>query len=627
MHDAVPLAGEPFAAALDTVMECVSANFTRGVLMQLLRSPHLRFHRTPPDRGFSAFDRALGEAGYLGGQESLSRLIDTWALDVPGRPADDVRGAAARALEVVRELTALREPASTAGHLDRLLAFLRAHEVLPAADDPLRPRLLRGRAAIFDALHTLHSAYLRYDPAPVAFDEVAAVVRRWIEERTFAPFLGDGGVHVVDAQSAKFGDFSHVQLAGLVEGEWPDAPRRNIFYPPGLLRELGWASEADRIEAIRSEFTDLLHLPSEELVVSTFTLEDDALVTSSPLLDEVLSGGLTRLDHADPETRIFEYEALAIAPPITGHLSGATRQAAIDRLARSSPAVQGATRPGAIGPYAVSAIERYQDCPFKFFAADVLHLEEPVEDDPMRSPRARGRFLHEMFQRFFQAWDTSGHGTITVETLDEARAVFRDVAEQMLSELPEADAALERMRFFGSAVSTGIVETVLRLEATRPAAVRERWLEYRLEGSFSLGSQGNRQVALRGVADRVDLLEGNRLRVIDYKSGAAPAPRRALQAPIYALCAQERLRARDGVGWEVDEAAYISLAPGKRPLVPVVTAGGGDATANLAAARDRLLDLVAGIEDGSFPPRPHELRFCTYCAYPSVCRKDYVGDE
>jgi hypothetical protein len=25
--------------------------------------------------------------------------------------------------------------------------------------------------------------------------------------------------------------------------------------------------------------------------------------------------------------------------------------------------------------------------------------------------------------------------------------------------------------------------------------------------------------------------------------------------------------------------------------------------------------------------RPYETRICSYCAYPSVCRKDYVGDE
>ena len=53
--------------------------------------------------------------------------------------------------------------------------------------------------------------------------------------------------------------------------------------------------------------------------------------------------------------------------------------------------------------------------------------------------------------------------------------------------------------------------------------MRDRLLEYRLDGPFTLGDAGS-QVALKGVADRIDLLDGRRLRIVDYKSGAAPNP-------------------------------------------------------------------------------------------------------
>ena len=130
---------------------------------------------------------------------------------------------------------------------------------------------------------------------------------------------------------------------------------------------------------------------------------------------------------------------------------------------------------------------------------------------------------------------------------------------------------------------------------------------------------------LKGVADRIDLLEGNRLRVIDYKSGYAPNPKRALQVPVYALCAQERLAERGGA-WAVEEAAYVAFS-GKRTLVPVVRRGSQDGDAVLNSARARLFQAVDGIERGEFPPRPYELRICGYCAYPSICRKDYVDDD
>src|SRR4030095_10354514 len=115
--------------------------------------------------------------------------------------------------------------------------------------------------------------------------------------------------------------------------------------------------------------------------------------------------------------------------------------------------------------------------------------------------------------------------------------------------------SLELTRLFVSAISVGIVDVVLALEASRSVDVIDRWLEYRLHARFSLGSGDGRTVALRGVADRIDLLSGRRLRVIDYKTGYPPQPKRALQAPVYALCAQERLAERGEGEWGRDEAA------------------------------------------------------------------------
>ncbi len=44
--DALPLAAEPTAAAIDLVLDAVASNFTRSTLVALLRSPHLPFSTT-----------------------------------------------------------------------------------------------------------------------------------------------------------------------------------------------------------------------------------------------------------------------------------------------------------------------------------------------------------------------------------------------------------------------------------------------------------------------------------------------------------------------------------------------------------------------------------------------------
>ena len=618
MFDALPLAAEPYAALVDVLFSCISANFARVPGIALLRSPHLQF-KTVEDRPLrsaevAAFDRALSEAGYLGGLDVLERLHVAWR----GEGTRVSRGAviAVSVFEAIaRELEPLRANAAVADHLDRVLTFLNDHAAPPRAaetDDALVARELRARAAILGLIRALRDAYRRFASDAVPFDQVAAMVRRHIEVQTFAPRTGESGVHLVDADSAPFGEFDYVQLAGLVDGEWPEKPHRNIFYSPAILRDLGWPPDSDRVESARSAFSDLLQLPGKQLVVSTFSLEHDSLVTPSVLLDGI------------PE--LHEPRTIGSRIPDPGSLSESARSWAAWRLDRSADSMSAGRTDGHVaGGYAVSALERYQDCPFQFFASKVLQLDEVPEDEPSLSPRARGRFIHEVFQRFFESWDERGERTITPERIDAARALFAEVAEPLLANLPDADAGLERTRLFGSAISVGIVDVVLGLEASGPVDVVDRWLEYRLDGQFSLGTGDGRTVPLRGVADRIDLLTGKRLRVIDYKTGYAPQPKRALQVPVYALCAQERLAERGEGAWRVDEAAYVAFS-GKRPFVSVISTR-SDRDAVLADARARLFDIVDGIERGEFPARPYETRICSYCAYPSVCRKDYVGDE
>ncbi len=628
--ETLPLAAEPYAAALDLVFSTVNTNVSRASGIALLVSPHFRWlvnDQPAFPASVAAADVLLSERGYLGGLDALQRLVSAASGE---RKGSIPMAAALPALEVLAgiaaELEPLRSEAPPADHLDTLLAFLIRHDASVADDEPVRSRRLRARAAIQGILAVLRNEYRELDSQPVDFERVAALVRRWIESHTFSPRIGDGGVHLVDAESARFGDFDHVQIAGLVESEWPERPQRNIFYSASVLRDLGWSAESERADHARAAFVDLLGLPSTTLTVSTFSLEDDAVVTASSLLDELDNAALETFEMERDHARIFELEVLATDPVESAGFDDDAKRAIEHRLARPAAdesRFHGATSGHTVTAYSLSGLERYQDCPFRFFAHDVLRLTEAPDDEPFLSPRARGRFIHEVFQRFFEAWDAKGAHTITVDNIAAARSLFKDVAEPMLSALGESDAALERTRLFGSAINVGIVDVVLGLEASRPAVVVERWLESSFDGEFSLGHEGGPCVPIRGIADRIDLLEGNQLRVVDYKTGHAPSPSRALQVPVYALCAQERVEQRDGGAWTVAEAAYIAFS-GRRALVPVVGIG-DDPGPVLDAARARLLEVADGVSRGEFPPRPHDAMLCRACAYQSVCRKDYVN--
>lgn len=628
--DALPLAAEPYAAALDLVLEFVASSFTRETLAALLRSPHFVFEEEGHPIGresVSALDRELSEARYLGTLDHLKRLAEKWHAHGSCVEAMPALQAAVHAAEHLAEMQALA-PASA--HVDRLLSFLHVHDVGGRADGVLARRSRRARAAIVDTLEQLATASRSHGDPSLDVNGLAATVRRWIEEQTFDPELADheDGIHLVDEQSARYGEFRELLLVGLIEGEWPDRPRRNIFYPPSVLRALGWPSERDWHAGAEARFLDLLGSPTERVWLSSITLDDEALVEPSSLLEEV-RGARLRMSAADPTPtgRIFTEEALSTDPVATAPLEQEARDWAELRLARSSrsePAFHGQAGGVPARTWSVSAVETYQQCPFKFFAQHVLRLEEEPEDEEVMDPRTQGEFVHAVFEDFFGEWQGAGHGAIRPETLDEARRAFEAAVDRGLEGLRDTEAALERTRLLGSPAAAGLGEAVLRMEAERPIAVVERLLEHRLTGDFAIQTaDGSRLISLKGKADRIDLLADGTFRLIDYKLGWPPNRSRALQLPIYGICAEQALSGYRGKVWTLGEAAYVAFK-GSRRVTPLFSPGDRDRV--LRDAQQRLASALDAIERGEFPPRPDDVYRCETCAYAAVCRRDYVDD-
>jgi len=154
--------------------------------------------------------------------------------------------------------------------------------------------------------------------------------------------------------------------------------------------------------------------------------------------------------------------------------------------------------------------------------------------------------------------------------------------------------------------------------------VVERLLEHRLNGRFAIATaDGTRQLALRGKADRIDLLADGTFRLIDYKLGWPPRGRRVFQLPIYGLCAEQQLASYRGRKWTLGEAAYLAFKGPKR-VVPLFSSSDRDKV--LIEAQQRLSDTLDAIERGEFPPTPDDVYRCETCSFTAVCRKDYVGD-
>ena len=627
--DAFPLAGEPTAAALDLVLDAVASNFTRATIVALLRSPHFVFEHDGGEisrESISALDRMLSEARYLGDPE---RLDAVHAFLIPNSKFSIARAALAAAQATARRLAPLSTPRPASQQLSLLLEFWTAHLLPIGDDDPFAARERRARAAIGDMLSALSTVHAAHDDPEWAIADLGVAVRRWIGEHTFGPEAAGDGLQLLDDQAARYGDFDDITIVGLVETDWPDKPRRNIFYPPSLLKALGWPSEKDRRGAADARFVDLLSSASRRTTVSAFTLDEDALVSRSLQLDEIPRARLSTIARAGADHgRVFEDEALSLDPLELDMLAGDARTWASLRLARS-PAdaadYHGVVGSGPARAWAVSAIETYLDCPFRFFAQHVLKLQEEPEDEEVMDPRRQGRFMHEVFETFFTAWQAAGHRTITSANLDRARDLFEEIVDRALEQLPAAEAGLERTRLLGSPAAAGLGEAVFRMEAERATGVVQRLLEQRLEGTFTFTTtDGTRTIAIKGKADRIDLLDDGTFRLIDYKLGWPPDRSRALQLPIYSVCAEQQLASHNGRSWRLGEAMYLAFK-GPRRVVPLF-AKPADRDKVLSDAQQRLADTLDAIARGEFPPTPDDVYRCETCAFTAVCRKDYVGD-
>jgi len=645
--DTLPLAAEPYAAAVDIAMECVAAGFTRRALVALLRSPHFRFAMDDVEvtrDAIADLDVTLAEQRYLGGLDRLAALAPACA-----RGAEPAFRAALAAATL---LSPLADARPLVDQVELLRAFLDSHD----RAQPDNERRERVRAAVMLALSGLADAYRRHDPgASGTVTDLSAAVRRWLGSQTFALRTGEGGLQIVDAQSARFADFDDVQIMGLVEGEWPERPRRNIFYPQSLLAQLEPArpdrvaihQERDLVRYARASFRDLLMSARLRARASTFALEADAVVEPSAFLDDLPSFGLSReVSTLDPSAMVFAYEALAglsgagqpatVVPDAAADKEGSPHEIAVAphldaavarwaRLRAGGAARDRARFEGEAGPWvlprvSVSRLERYLKCPFQFYVANVLQVDEEPEDETMRSPLERGRFLHELFETFFHEWQARGHGRITAAHLTEARQLFVEVCEPALASLPPAEAALERARLYGSAVGSGIADRVFAMEAERGVEIRERLMEYELDGEFAFtGEDGaSRRVRLRAKIDRVDVLADGTFRLIDYKTKYVPDRKIALQLPIYSAGVRARLSAERGVAITASEAMYLSF---EGPDAVIALEERGKSFAELVTtAEHRLVQALDDIAGGHYPPRPETRNLCGMCAFVAVCR-------
>ncbi|MEX2658974.1 MAG: PD-(D/E)XK nuclease family protein, partial [Acidimicrobiales bacterium] len=330
---------------------------------------------------------------------------------------------------------------------------------------------------------------------------------------------------------------------------------------------------------------------------------------------------------------------LATGPLGRGILCARSRQGAAFTEWDGNLSSQALPSPAAGHPISSSRLETWAKCPFRYFMAHVLRLDD--RDDPEEITEIGaldlGSLVHEVLERFIgEVIARPGGSPAPHERWTEAdRARIGEVAEEVFDRYEVA--GLTGRPLLWRRTKGKVLDDLQKLldrddahrasEGARPVSV-EMPFGIKGEPPLTLELADGRTLAFRGYADRVDEAEDGRLVVLDYKTGRNSYAKldddpvlagTTLQLGIYAEAAKARLG-----GEEVDARYWMASTRGEfRQWGYLWTED----------RRERFLDVIGtivdGIESGTFPGRPGEFdsywgthENCGFCAFDKVCPRD-----
>ena len=264
------------------------------------------------------------------------------------------------------------------------------------------------------------------------------------------------------------------------------------------------------------------------------------------------------------------------------------------RLPRPAPTPPVAARPRRLS---VTEIETWLRDPYAIYAKHVLRLRQLDALDEAVGPLERGTTLHKALELFIAQYP----GALPDD------AVFRlaTIADQVFAQagIPKAALALWRPRFLSAA--RGFIE----FERGRRSDIINSHLE--VAGRMILTPPGG-DFELRGVADRIDILQNGKAAILDYKTGALPSIKQVEQLLSPQLPLEAAILLQDGfpgIGPRVTEALiYLSLASEKNAREPRQIENSAALTAE---ATRKLAERILNFDNAATPYRPRVRPFRT----------------
>ena len=510
------------------------------------------------------------------------------------------------------------------------------------------------------------------------------------------------GVQVMSADELRGGDYDVVFLGGMAEGEFPRPAGPQIFFSERRRRDLGFKCDPPNLAIERYLFSTVVAAPTRRLVVSYPRSENGAVLLRSLFVSEIerLIPAVPKLPRPEPPA-VFSHKTLqhCLGSALSGRDEARARAAAeiaaqlpadsLPTLLFRTLAIEEMRRRGGRwtefegaladprvkdmiaakyreSAFTVSNLERYAQCPFKFFAeqvAKLVELEEPQEEiDALE----RGGLLHRILGTFYM--QRRAGGKVHLDEQDDRAAALAhivQVASDEFARLPFEGLfwEMERERIAGTRADRGsrsVLEMFIDTEMSCRGTCKPRFFEVTFghrradeltDSEFDLPelvlADGGGRVRISGRIDRIEAVASrgqNLAVVVDYKTGAPPGSDQirghlSLQLPVYMLALRndpkQRLEPIGGAFYclKDDPEKFGKCFFGDGPRLRECCGLTGRKAAGmldeqefagfLQASREKLMGYADAIRRGDFHPSTLAGREagCQYCIFNSVCRR------
>jgi hypothetical protein len=696
------------ARAIRALLEAAASGWSRHAVVELAEQPLLALGVDAEVVNF--IGRASPTASVSGWEEAMTSLETRCALrDRAGEEADYRRplpdtdrvtrsAAAWKAWKAdAQSLDGERSAADWFAWMIDVLSDARWHIASALASAPAgEMRVWRADVLARDRLLALaeawRSALATFDASDATIDAAAFAQRLTLalDEDLIAQPESSFGVVVAEALAAGWRAFDHLFIVGMSAGAFPRRlPPSPVFgaRERSAVRAAGIAIEPPDQWRQREEelFRVLCAAPRERLTISWPAMDADGReVARSAFVDDAITAAMQAASVTDEAalqtsgvmTRVAAEEVVTDGYPVLARdcadsaLAQARRVSAIEAMrSRDGTPWNGVIEDAALVarvaakygegyPWSATQLETLAKCPWGWFAARLLRLEQQAEPDDSLEPSVRGIVMHDALDRFFAAARTGVGGPVHLLEADRPWAV------------PALDAALDAA---WSAAGGAHWLGAPSLRATALEELRHQlrtYLDFELgqnakaynnrspvskqirmgadEGEFEFTGvelEGNAiRFRLRGQIDRIDRGVDDRIddagmyySAIDYKSskGSTPANGKkagwddgvVLQVPLYAAVLR-KLRPEQTLARLEYRTLRAPATVHQLDFSPLVKAGAEMAVQGNPEAEEKLahaLDVagshIAAVRDGIVPTAPKDSTGCSpYCPARDICR-------